>query len=148
VFGPQEDGDILRQIVAPFADLGVAGVIANKNRRVGGTDSTSFSHAGLPGIGMAQDPIEYFTDTWHTNLDTYERIIEDDVKKAAIVAAAAVYQLAMRDEMLPRFSKADMPPVPPPTPVTTPTVPNGPATQPVKPGTAQAEPAKPAAAKP
>jgi hypothetical protein len=116
VFGPPEDADILRQIVTPFADLGVAGVIANKNRRAGGTDSTSFSQAGLPGIGMAQDPIEYFNDTWHTNFDTYERIIEDDVKKAAIVAAASLYQLAMREEMLPRFSQADMPPVPPPTP--------------------------------
>ncbi len=140
VFGPPEDADILRQIVTPFADLGVAGVIANKNRRAGGTDSTSFSQAGLPGIGMAQDPIEYFADTWHTNLDTYERIIEDDVKKAAIVAAASVYQLAMRDEMLPRFSKADMPPKPEPGPVTTPTAPNGPATQPAKPGTAGAKP--------
>jgi hypothetical protein len=116
VFGPPEDADILRQIVTPFADLGVAGVLSNKNRRAGGTDSTSFSQAGLPGIGMAQDPIEYFNETWHTNLDTYERIIEDDVKKAAMVAAAGLYQLAMRDEMLPRFSKADMPPVPPPTP--------------------------------
>ncbi len=116
MFGPPEDADILRQIVTPFADLGVAGVLSNKNRRAGGTDSTSFSQAGLPGIGMAQDPIEYFNDTWHTNLDTYERIIEDDVKKAAMVAAAGLYQLAMRDEMLPRFSKADMPPVPPPTP--------------------------------
>ncbi|MBZ5533041.1 MAG: M20/M25/M40 family metallo-hydrolase [Acidobacteriia bacterium] len=140
VFGPPEDADILRQIVTPFADLGVAGVISNKNRRAGGTDSTSFSQAGLPGIGMAQDPIEYFADTWHTNLDTYERIIEDDVKKAAMVAAASVYQLAMRDEMLPRFSKAEMPPKPEPGPVTTPTVPNGPATQPAKPGTAGAKP--------
>ena len=114
VFGPPEDGDILRAAVAPFADLGVAGAIANKSRRLGGTDSTSFAQAGLPGVGMGQDPIEYFTDTWHTNLDTYERIIPEDVQKAAMVAAAAVYQLAMRDEMLPRFAKADMPPVPPP----------------------------------
>jgi carboxypeptidase Q len=114
IFGPPEDGDILRQVVAPFSDLGVAGVIANKSRRLGGTDSTSFAEAGLPGIGMGQDPIEYFTDTWHTNLDTYERIIPEDVQKAAIVAAAAIYQLAMRDEMLPRFAKADMPPLPPP----------------------------------
>jgi carboxypeptidase Q len=114
VFGPSEDGDILRQVVAPFSDLGVAGAIANKSRRLGGTDSTSFAQAGLPGIGMGQDPIEYFTDTWHTNLDTYERIIPEDVQKAAIVAAAAIYQLAMRDEMLPRFAKADMPPLPPP----------------------------------
>jgi carboxypeptidase Q len=114
VFGPPEDGDILRQVVAPFSDLGVAGAIANKSRRLGGTDSTSFAQAGLPGIGMGQDPIEYFTDTWHTNLDTYERIIPEDVQKAAMVAAAAIYQLAMRDEMLPRFLKADMPPLPPP----------------------------------
>jgi carboxypeptidase Q len=113
VFGPPEDGDILRQAVAPFSDLGVAGAIANKSRRLGGTDSTSFAQAGLPGIGMGQDPIEYFTDTWHTNIDTYERIIPEDVQKAAMVAAAAIYQLAMRDDMLPRFAKTDMPPVPP-----------------------------------
>ena len=50
--------------------------------------------------------------TWHTNLDTYERIVEDDVQKSAIAVAAAVYHLAMRDEMLPRFSKEEMPPAP------------------------------------
>lgn len=116
VFGPPEDADILRQILAPFSDLGVAGAIANKNRRLGGTDSTSFSQAGLPGIGLQQDPIDYFTDTWHTNLDTYERIIEEDARKSAIVIAAAIYQLAMRDDPLPRFSKSDMPPKPAPTP--------------------------------
>ncbi len=96
------------------ADLGIAGAISNKNRRAGGTDSSSFAQAGLPGIGLGQDPIEYFTDTWHTNIDTYERIIEDDVKKDAIVVAASVYQLAMRDDMLPRFAAADMPPKPEP----------------------------------
>ena len=136
VFGPAEDGDILRAAVAPFADLGVAGAIANKNRRLGGTDSTSFAQAGLPGVGMGQDPIEYFTDTWHTNLDTYERIIPEDVQKAAMVAAAAIYQLSMRDEMLPRFAKADMPPVPPPD------QPGQPAAAPARTGDA----AKPAAA--
>ena len=51
--------------------------------------------------------------TWHTSLDTYERIIEDDAKKSAIVIAAAVYHLAMRDELLPRFTKEQMPPLPP-----------------------------------
>jgi hypothetical protein len=114
VFGPADDADILRQALAPFADLGVAGAISSKSRRLGGTDSTSFSQAGLPGVGLGQDPIEYFADTWHTNVDTYERIIEDDAKKSAIIVAATIYQLAMRDEMLPRFSKADMPPKPAP----------------------------------
>ena len=59
---------------------------------------------------MLQDPIQYRPSySWHTNLDTYERIVEDDVKKSAIAIAAAVYHLAMRDEQLPRFSKEDMP---------------------------------------
>ncbi|HET9531200.1 MAG TPA: M28 family peptidase, partial [Blastocatellia bacterium] len=112
VFGPPEAATVLRQAVAPYEDLGVAGSIATKSRGLGGSDHTSFNQAGLPGIGTAQDPIEYGTYTWHTNLDTYERIIEDDAKKSAIVIAAAVYQLAMRDELLPRFAKEAMPPVP------------------------------------
>lgn len=130
VFGPPEDADILREILAPFADLGVAGAIANKSRRLGGTDSTSFAQAGLPGVGLQQDPIEYFSHTWHTNLDTYERIVEEDAKKSAIVIAAAIYQLAVRDDPLPRFTKSEMPPLPPPTPV-----PGTPAaSQPARPG--------------
>jgi hypothetical protein len=109
VFGPPETAAILREAFAPFEDLGFVGVSATSSRRSGGTDSTSFNEAGLPGIGLRQDPIEYGSYTWHTNLDTYERIIEEDVKKSAMAVAAAVYHLAMRDEMLPRFSKDKMP---------------------------------------
>ena len=114
IFGPPEAGAVLRRIFGPFEDLGMMGVATTASRRAGGTDSTSFNAAGLPGIGLSQDPIEYQTYTWHTNLDTYERIIEEDVKKSAAAIASAVYHVAMRDEMLPRFSKANMPPPPPP----------------------------------
>ena len=110
VFGPASAAAILREALAPFEDLGIMGAATTRSRRSGGTDSTSFNEAGLPGIGLSQDPIEYGSYTWHTNLDTYERIIEEDVKKSAVAIAAAVYHLAMRDEMLPRFSKEDMPP--------------------------------------
>ncbi|MEK6323522.1 MAG: M20/M25/M40 family metallo-hydrolase [Acidobacteriota bacterium] len=113
VFGPPEAAAIVRAALAPFEDVGVMGAIPSKSRALGGTDSTSFSQAGLAGIGIGQDPIEYNSATWHTNLDTYERIILDDARKAAIAIAAAVYQLAMRDELLPRFSKENMPPLPP-----------------------------------
>jgi Zn-dependent M28 family amino/carboxypeptidase len=114
VFGPPEVVDVLKPVLAPFEDLGFYGVRASGSRGLGGTDSTSFNAAGLPGIGAQQDPIEYGNITWHTNMDTYERIDEEDVKKAAIFFAAAVYHLAMRDELLPRFSKEQMP-APPPT---------------------------------
>ena len=114
VFGPPETGAVLREIFKPFEDLGMMGVTTTRSRNASGTDSTSFNEAGLPGIGLSQDPIEYQTYTWHTNLDTYERIIEEDVKKSATSIASAVYHIAMRDEMLPRFSASDMPAPPPP----------------------------------
>jgi Zn-dependent M28 family amino/carboxypeptidase len=110
VFGPSTTAAVLREALAPFEDLGVMGAVATRSRASGGTDSTSFNEAGLPGIGLSQDPIEYNTYTWHTSLDTYERVIEEDVQKSAIAVAAAVYHLAMRDEMLPRFTKDEMPP--------------------------------------
>jgi len=109
VFGPPSAAAIVRQALAPFEDLGVVGAVATTSRNVGGTDSTAFNNAGLPGIGFGQDPIEYGTHTHHTNLDTYERVIEEDVKASAIAIAATLYQLAMRDEMLPRFPPAQMP---------------------------------------
>ena len=73
------------------------------------TDALTGGAVGLPGINILQDPIQYQSYSWHTNLDTYERIVEDDVKKSAIAIAAAVYHLAMRDELLPRFTSEEMP---------------------------------------
>ena len=113
IFGPPEAAVVLRPVLSKFEDFGMFGANTTSSRQTGGTDSTSFNNAGLPGIGMQQDPIEYNTMTHHTNLDTYERIIPDDVKKAAAIMAAAVMQVANRDQMVPRFNKEAMPePVP------------------------------------
>jgi hypothetical protein len=124
VFGPNEAATVLRDTVASFTDLGVLGVNSTRSRQAQSTDAFSFAAAGLPGINALQDPIQYQTYTWHTNLDTYERVIEDDVKKSAIVMAAAVYHVAMRDQMLPRFTAEEMPrrpaPAPPQIPAETP----------------------------
>ena len=109
VFGPPEAARILRDATAPFAGNGFFGATTTTSRRRGGSDHTSFNEIGLPGIGVQQDPIEYQTDTWHTNLDTYERVIPEDAQQSAMVVAAAVYHLAMRDQQLPRLSKDKMP---------------------------------------
>jgi carboxypeptidase Q len=114
VFGPPEAANIIRRILEPFKDDGVVGATASRSRNLGGSDNTSFNQAGLPGIGMGQDPIEYQSNTWHTNLDTYERILEADVRQDAVELAWCVYQLATRDDLLPRFAKEAMPPRPPP----------------------------------
>ena len=114
VFGPASAAAILRDVLKPFEDLKVFGASATNSRNVGGTDSTSFNNAGLPGIGFGQDPIEYNTHTHHTNLDNYERVVEEDVRAGAVVIASTLYHLAMRDEMVPRFSASEMPPPPKP----------------------------------
>jgi carboxypeptidase Q len=117
VFGPPGAADMVREAMMPFEDWGFMGAIASDSRRTGGTDSTSFNNAGLPGIGLSQDPFDYGSFTHHTNLDTYERIYEEDVREGAVEIASAVYALAMADEMVPRFKDAEMPkPAPEPGP--------------------------------
>lgn len=109
VFGPIETGEVLRKILEPFKDLGVVGASTYSNRTSPGSDHAAFSVNGLLGVYIDQDPLEYGEFTWHTNLDTYERISEEDAKQAAIVVASTVYHVAMREEKLPRFSKENMP---------------------------------------
>ncbi|HLK65859.1 MAG TPA: M20/M25/M40 family metallo-hydrolase [Bryobacteraceae bacterium] len=109
VFGPPEAAAVLRRALDPFADLGVFGASATTSRATGGTDSTSFNNAGLAGIGFSQDPIEYNSVTHHTNLDTYERIVPEDVKGDAVVLASALWYVANLDQMIPRFAKDNMP---------------------------------------
>ena len=58
----------VRLLRSPHAleDFGLMGASVTSSRRSGGTDSTSFNEAGLPGIGLGQDPIQYNSHTWHT----------------------------------------------------------------------------------
>jgi carboxypeptidase Q len=110
IFGPSEATAALRAALAPFEDMGVVGASATRSRVAASTDSTSFNAAGLAGINLAQDPIEYDAVTWHTNLDTYERVIPEDMKQMATVVAGAVWHLANRDQALARFPGGEMPP--------------------------------------
>ena len=113
IFGPPEAAEILAQYLKPFEDWGVFGAAASTARVEGGSDNGAFAVAGLPGIGTQQDPIEYNSTTWHTNLDTYERIVPEDVMHNAVLSASVMLGLANRDEMLPRFAPDKMPTIPP-----------------------------------
>jgi carboxypeptidase Q len=53
-------------------------------------------------IQFIQDEIEYDTRTHHSTQDTYDRIQADDMKQAATIMAAFIYNTAMRDEKLRR----------------------------------------------
>jgi hypothetical protein len=83
----------------PFHDLGAKTLTISNT---GGTDHLSFDRIGLPGFQFIQDEIEYSTRTHHSNQDNFDRIQADDMKQAATIMAAFIYQTAMMDEKLPR----------------------------------------------
>jgi carboxypeptidase Q len=90
---------VFEQILWPFRDLGV---VAVRHGNTGGTDHLAFDAAGIPGFNFIQDPIAYSTQTHHTFLDVYDHLLLDDLEQAAVVVAATVWELANRDEMMPR----------------------------------------------
>ena len=90
---------LFRQWLAPFKDMG-ASTLSISN--TGGTDHLAFDGIGLPGFQFIQDEIEYDTRTHHSKQDVFDRIQADDMKQAATIMAAFVYNTAMRNEKLPR----------------------------------------------
>jgi carboxypeptidase Q len=62
----------------------------------GGTDHVSFTCYGAPGFGLGALGWDYGFTTWHTNRDTYDKIIVDDLKQNATLVAMLIY-LASED---------------------------------------------------
>ncbi len=91
--------DLFARWLMPFRDMGASTITISNT---GGTDHQSFDRIGLPGFQFIQDEIEYDTRTHHSNQDLFDRIQADDMKQAATIMAAFVYNTAMRDEKLPR----------------------------------------------
>lgn len=57
----------------------------------GGSDFASFVAAGAPAFSLSSNSWLYGSYTWHTNRDTYDKIVFDDVRNNAILAAVMVY---------------------------------------------------------
>ena len=91
--------DIMKKWLSPFEDLGATTITAGNT---GGTDHLSFDGVGLPGFQFIQDEVEYNSRTHHSNMDSYDHLVEDDLKQAATVMAGLIYQAAMSDQKVPR----------------------------------------------
>jgi carboxypeptidase Q len=92
-------GPIFQQWFQPFHDLG-AGTITLQN--TGGTDHLSFDAVGLSAFQFIQDPLEYGSRTHHSNMDSYDHLSGEDMKQAATIIAAFVYDAAQREDKIPR----------------------------------------------
>jgi len=101
IFAQQNEAvvPIFRKWIEPFHDLGTTTVTT---RNTGSTDHLSFDAVGIPGFEFIQDPLDYETRSHHSNMDNYDHLSLDDLKQAATIIAAFVYNTAMRDEKMPR----------------------------------------------
>lgn len=91
--------DIFQAYLNPFEDLGAKTVTVGNT---GGTDHQAYDAVGLPGFQFIQDPMDYNTRTHHSNQDTFDRLVEDDLKKSATIVASFVYHTSERAAKIPR----------------------------------------------
>ena len=90
---------IFRTLLEPFQDLGASTLSLAS---LGG-DHASFDEVDLPGFQWIRDYMEgNDTRAAHTNMDTYDHVLEEDLKQSAAVAAYIIYELAVRDDKVPR----------------------------------------------
>lgn len=74
----------------------------------GGSDYASFVAAGAPAFSLSSLSWSYWNYTWHTNLDTYDKIVFDDVRNNAVLTAILAY-MASEDEQTTSREKAVLP---------------------------------------
>jgi len=74
----------------------------------GGSDYASFQAAGAPAFSLSSLNWSYWDYTWHTNRDTYDKIIFDDVQNNAILTAVLAY-MASEDPERASAEKIKMP---------------------------------------
>jgi hypothetical protein len=102
-----------RQWIEPFRDLGVTHV---SSRSTGSTDHASFDQAGLPGFQFIQDSLEYEPKTHHTNMDFYEALQPEDMRRNSVILAGFAMLAANHPARLPRKPRPPEPQRPPGAP--------------------------------
>jgi carboxypeptidase Q len=83
----------------PFRSMGMTTMAI---RGTANTDHASIDAIGIPAFQFIQDPLEYGTNSHHSNNDVYDRVQPEDLMKSAAITASFVYHAAVRDELLPR----------------------------------------------
>jgi hypothetical protein len=68
----------------------------------GESDHAAFNCAGAPAFSLRSEWWDYFDYTWHTNLDTYDKVVMDNVRRNAVLTAMLAYLAADEPELIPR----------------------------------------------
>ncbi len=97
--GNENVRDLFRTWMRPFNKEGASTLTLNSTFS---TDHVSFDNIRLPGFQFIQDPVEYFSRTWHSSMDMYDKAIADDLKHNATMMAVIAWHAAMHDTLVPR----------------------------------------------
>ena len=68
----------------------------------GGSDNAAFACHGTAAIGLGALSWDYGSTTWHTNRDTYDKVVIDDLKNNATLVAMLAYLASEDPQFLPR----------------------------------------------
>ena len=90
---------IFAELMKPFEENGISAIVP---RNDWGTDHMAFDSVGLPAFDLLQDDLDYWTHTHHSNIDTMDHVIPQDLMVSAAFMAALVYDAATRPGMMPR----------------------------------------------
>ena len=71
----------------------------------GGSDHMSFICKPAPGFRLQSNYPDYRQYTWHTNRDTFDKIVFDDLRNNATLAAMLAYQASEDPERVPRDTR-------------------------------------------
>ena len=77
----------------------------------GGSDNASFICYGAPAFALGSTSFDYGVYTWHTNRDTFDKIVWDDLKSNATLVAMLAYLASEDPQTTPRDQRV-MPPLP------------------------------------
>ncbi|CAN5796551.1 M28 family metallopeptidase [soil metagenome] len=75
----------------------------------GGSDHASFVCAGVPAFALSALSWDYGTYTWHTNRDTFDKIVFDDLRNNAVMVAMLAYMAAEERTRVPRDRQDPLP---------------------------------------
>ena len=68
----------------------------------GGSDDAAFACYGLPATSLGALSWDYGTYTWHTNRDTYDKVVWDDLRSNATLTAMLAYMASEDPETVTR----------------------------------------------
>ena len=87
---------IFTEWMKPLHNLGMTHLIPY------GMVHEAYDAVGLPSYYFIQDRMD--SRQYHSNMDAYDRLVEEDLIANAVIIATFAYHAAMRDERLPRFA--------------------------------------------